>query len=261
MRQILVGFLLTTWLVLPVMGDLVVLKEGGAVIPSSLLNSVFSTVTAEDILNVTVDDTAFHDNTAANAGYGTNTTLDGHDDNLFQFDVAAVPGLMGGTIHKAQLQIRQVSGNSGGSTSLILYHDWNEATAGRFNPTGITTLGWGPASNAKYGSADYGTLVSMTVGPFESTIYGTYNAWLVGDVTSDVQKLASGEMPNYGWEIRNANRVFFASEHAADEYRPALFISYTPAAAPDAIVDLAVDGVDWGLVTLKIGRASCRERV
>ena len=226
--------------------DVVVLKEGSLLASCNLLNPVFAGVTAANIINVTIDDTAFHDNWAANAGYGAAVSWDSSlDDKLIKFDLASLPGFIGGTVNMAQLVFHQTAGNAGGATALILTHDWNEATAGRYSPTGSTTLGWGAASNAKFSAAgDGAALTAMTVGSFYTGPYSIYEAWLVGTVTADAQAIADGQA-NYGWYFQTSNRTILTSEHSGDGYRPALYLDYTPVPEPATLAVLGL-GVLFG---------------
>ena len=61
-------------------------------------------------------------------------------------------------------------------------------------------------------------------------------AWIVGDVTADLQAIANGTTSDFGWYVVMPNRNIVASEHVNDELRPALFIGYTPEPATLAMV-------------------------
>jgi hypothetical protein len=145
-------------------------------------------------------------------------------DKLFKFDLASLPGFIGGTVQVAQLRLYRSSGNTYGAgltIGRVLTHDWTEALAMPRNPTGGSTLGWGVASNARFSTA--GDVSTPLGGMTNSTNY------LVATVTSDVQAFAAGT-PNYGWSVATGNSIIYMSENTDSRgYQPVLFLSYTPA--------------------------------
>jgi hypothetical protein len=240
MSKILLSIVAAGLLVSPAIADTVVIKEGSDIVLNDDLDPAFAGVLTTDIVNGMAD-TAFHDNLAANVGYpDLDLFLSGHDDKLMIFDLASLPGFVGGTVHVAQLRIRQTAGNAGGSTAPIFTHAWDPTLATRFSPVGGATPEWGPLSDSVFSAADAAAPTNMVWSGFEVGPAGNYEGWLTGDVTADVQAIADGTA-NYGWHVYTSNRSIIASEHERDAYRPALFVSYTP--EPAALGLLAVGGL------------------
>jgi len=245
MARIVVFLAALALVVSPALGDIVVLKEGGLLAGSvGVTDPVFDLVTVADVLEVAVNDTAFHDNHADNNNYGNlDLYTTGHDDKLFQFDLASLPGFVGGTVLKAELRLRETVGNNFAQIAPVTTHAWTEALAVRNSPLGNFANEWGPLSDSEFGPADAGPLVGMTIGPYEAGIFGDYEAWIVGDVTADLQAIADGTAPDLGWYVYTPNRSFVASENAADAFRPALFLDFTPAPEPMTLSLLALGGL------------------
>jgi len=243
MTRLWIGMVVAGLLVTPAVADIVVIKEGSAVGLSDDLDPAFAGVLASDIVNGMVD-TAFHDNTGVGGSQYPYADLftTGNDDKLMWFDVASLPGFIGGTVHVAQLQFRQSSGNGAGSTAPIFTHAWDVDLATRNSPVGAADPEWGPLSDSVFSAADAGPTNPMVFGSFEAGPLGTYEAWLTSDVTANVQAMADGT-PNLGWHVYTQNRNVVASEHAIDEYRPALFVSYTPVPEPATLALLAAAGL------------------
>jgi hypothetical protein len=169
------------------------------------------------------------------------------DDKLFKFDLASLPGFIGGTVHVAQLRVTQAGGNQGGTIAPIITHDWTEALAKRYDPAGGSTKKWGPASNDifKAGIDTAPTTAMLWDGFFTDPLAGfggnsPYMGYLTGDVAAHAQAIANGTAANYGWYVNTSNRNIISSEHAREEYGPALFISYTPVPEPVTLVLLAL---------------------
>ncbi len=245
MRNWLIGTLVIA-MACPALGVVVVLKEGSDLSGiNSDLADAFDAVTAADVVVVQVDDTAWYDRDDLNSSYGDAPSWGNlQSRHLFKFDLSALPGFAGSTIEVAQLRLTQSGGNSGNSCAPIITHDWDEATAKFFSPDGSSVPGWGPASDSKFSSADYGPLVDTGWdGFFTGPSGGVYWGYLTATVTADVQAIADGTAPNYGWFVKTGNRSLLSSENEYDGYRPALFISYTPVPEPATLALLAMSGL------------------
>ena len=212
------------------------------------IHADFLTLTSSDIVNVTVNDTGFHDNTAANPFYGAAATLGaGQDDKLFKFDLASLTGFAGATINRAELRLWQTGGNNVINIARNLHHDVDQTLAHRNSPlgSGASTApnGWGAASDAKFGAGDYGTLSS-----FDSSAAGAH--YQVVDVTSDVVGFADGTLTNLGWAVISVNRIIATSEFGTDGQRPVLFLDYT-VAVPEPSSFLLLGLTSFGLMAGK----------
>jgi hypothetical protein len=225
-------------------GIVIVMKEGSALTTGGALNAVFSGVTAADVVQVAVDDTAMVTNPAANyAVQGAATTYSPTSlvAMLFKFDLSS---LAGATIEKAQIRFYAGNGNTGQSLARVVTHDWTEALATKASYNGLPSpnMNWGPASNALYSNtADLGTGSTLDSAPVGA-------AFSVEDVTANVQAFVNGTLPNYGWALYSGatsfgNRGYIPSENADDGRRPALFISYTPVPEPATLAFLAMSGL------------------
>ena len=242
MSKILLSIVAAGLLMSPAIADIVVIKEGSDIVLNDDLDPAFAGVLTTDIVNGMAD-TAFHDNLGANVGFpDLDLFLSGHDDKLMIFDLASLPGFIGGTVHVAQLRIRQTAGNAGGSTAPIFTHAWDVALATRFSPVGSSTPEWGPLSDSVFSAADAAAPTNMVWSGFEVGPAGNFEGWLTGDVTADAQAIADGTV-NYGWHVYTSNRSIIASEHERDAYRPALFLSYTPVPEPATLALFAAVGL------------------
>ena len=230
----------------PGLADVMVLKEGSALVTVIILDPLFVGVTAGNIVNVDVADTGFHSNPNSNNQAGTAVIIDeNYPDNLFKFDLSTLDDLAGATINKAQLALYHTAGNSGNNIGTVLYHDWSEV-ANRTSPTGsITVKGWGPLSDSKFGAADYVITSTMAQSSFETNaLFGTGTCkWLVGDVTASLQAMIDGSASNFGWYVYDSIRKLVATENVNDAYRPALYIDYTPVPEPATIGLLVLGGL------------------
>jgi hypothetical protein len=211
----------------------VVFKEGIDVTTGGAVDSIFSGVGSGDVAIQVVHDTYIVGNPAAAwTVFGNSTSSTGT--LLFKFDVSAI--LANATVYKAQLRLRATGGNTAATCARIVTRSWDEAVCTLAGPDGpakpATT--WGPASNAIFSSADY-----VAPANFESAPGGT--AWLVKDVTADVQAFVAGTLPNLGWYVGSGNHPVVMSENGTDGERPALFVHYyAPGTQPPTpIADLA----------------------
>jgi len=192
--------------------------------------------------------------TPSNSRWNNNgiRTVTNSKDTLYKFDIAAVPGLVGGTVNLAELRIVQNNGNSGTrAVGYVASHDWVEGTkdyaypgaaggCSYAHPIGYNT---GPNQNAAGGTS--APLQSWGDGTqFFSpandgagqrgykTLIGGNLTPLVFDVTDIVTAWADGSKPNYGfYNPVSGNYQFRMSEYSSAD-QPVLFIDYTPAARP-----------------------------
>jgi hypothetical protein len=221
-------------------GVIIVMKEGTGLTTGGALNSVFSGVTAANVVTVSVDDTAMVNNPASYYfKYGADTSWSSSSfvAYLFKFDLSSLAGT---TIEKAQFRLYAGNGNSGENLARVVTHDWTEALATRASYNGLPSpnQNWGPLSNDIY----YSTSDLGTGSAFDSCPVGA--AFSVEDVTADVQAFVNGTLQNYGWALYSSstsvgNHNYIPSEAANDGARPALFISYTPEPVTLALLALS----------------------
>lgn len=219
-----------------------VLKEGTGLTAGGMLNPVFEFADSSNVVQVQVDDTFHHENTASwNIKRGDATQAPGAEYLLFKFDLSSLGA--GAVINTAELRLYESNGNAGISLAPILTHDWTEEDVTGNSPTGDNTAGnrWGPTGDDPYSSADYGI-----PSPFDHSPNG--NFFLVEDVTSLVQSGIDSPASYYGWSVQVNNRNIYLSEDSNDGTRPALFIDYTPGGGGlpgDFDGDNDVDGNDF----------------
>lgn len=223
-------------------GVVIVMKEGSALTTGGALNSVFSGVSAADVVQVAVDDTGMVSNLAAHyANYGTTQTwsASSYVAVLTKFDLSS---LAGATIEKAQIRFYAGNGNTGQKLARVVTHDWTEALATRASPNGLASpnKNWGPAGDSIWSTA----MDTGTASGFDSCPAGA--AFAVEDVTADVQAFVNGTLPNYGWAMFSSttsygNHNYISSENTDVGRGPALFISYTP--EPATLTLLALSGL------------------
>ena len=220
-----------------------VLKEGADLTAGGALNSAFSGAGPANVASQTVNDTGFSSNTAA--AYERNGNLASYTGMVIvKFDLSAIGP--GSKIYKAQLRFKCPNGNNTVTCARIVTHNWIESSCCFAGPDGPTSprKTWGPNSDSYFSAADYTTPVN-----FESAPAGA--AYLVKDVTADVQDFIDNKQPNYGWYVSSGNHPLQLSENGTDGDRPALFISFDPNQAPQSVADLAVTGNDWNRVDLR----------
>ncbi len=104
---------------------------------------------------------------------------------------------------------------------------------------------WGPNSDSYFGAADHEAATSFNSVP-------TGAAWLVKDVTADVQAFIDGTLPNYGWFVNPGNHSLLMSENLTVTDHPALFIAFEPGfdMPPLAVMSLAADDPQLHELTL-----------
>jgi hypothetical protein len=224
---------------------------------ASVLHATFQALGAGDVVLATVKDAYInHGNPAAGhpyMNYGATGNSAGGPYFLFEFDLSAAPGLVGGTVARAELRLFfGGTGNTGFQAGRILTA-WSEGNkdggypgaapaapgASEKHPNGLNTgmnqLANGtPGTTGSWQSGDLS--VTGATGDTGSGLdgdmarnrkAGVNNRWMVFDVTNIAQSWATGAGANRGIWYRNSNYQIRLSEAGTDR-EPVLFIDYAP---------------------------------
>ncbi len=213
----------------------IALKRDAGLVAGGALDSAFSNLTSNDVVQTTVKDAwMYGSGDSRYMNYGTVTQVEGYI--IMGFDLSAYAGA---TVTKAQLRLRSSQGNSTMQIAPVKSHDWDEGNkSGAFpaqapaasgvtwaNPTATNTglygpLGWGSNSDAMFSATSDGedlyTLVNFTSMPGGV-------AWCVAEMTSYVQDWVGGTKPNYGVYIITGNHKPYLCEAGSDN-EPVLFL-------------------------------------
>lgn len=202
----------------------------------------FKTVTAANVVQVTNDNAEVASNPAAYPNpCWLNATVAGTSDYAFltKWDISSIPA--GSTITKAQIRLYATSGNYGFAyVGRIVTADWQQGVVTPKKANATTSWVGQPI-----GAADF---TNITAGP-------SYKAGKcrVLDVTTDLQAMVNGTVPNYGWGLSQSATFATSSQlangnaatvlNATTAYRPALFVEYVPAPEPTTVILLAISGL------------------
>lgn len=187
---------------------------------------------------------------------------------LVRFDLSSLPA--NAQVTQATLEIRQVVVTDGQGDDVVmigayrLLKDWGEGGAG----AGYSSRGasWdynfyeqGGAANSTWEVPGADGATDRAATPTDIVDVDTGIAWKYWNVTSDVQKMASGEYANYGWilfgptAVADGDRLRFHSREAAD---PGVFLRVTYVIPEPATAALGVVGAAFVLVRPSRGRRS-----
>jgi hypothetical protein len=214
---------------------------------ASVLHVSFQALGSGDVVTTTVKDAFLYDaNPTAGhpwRNYGVTTALLSPY-TLFEFNLAVAPGLIGGTVSRAELRFYFPSGNTVYQAGRVLTA-WSEGNkdggypgaapaapgASKYHPNGLNTGNTTPGTwqsgtfSATGATGDTGSGLDGDMA--RSRKAGTNNRWMVYDVTDILQNWVGGSSANLGFWLRNNNYVINSSE-AGTGQQPVLFIDYAP---------------------------------
>ncbi len=225
-----------------------ILKTGAGIDMTyvSNLDPAFQSAGASNVVQVTCNE---YECTNNSNGWGNpnwlNATVAGTSDYAFlmKWDISSIPA--NATVAKAQIRLYATAGNYGGFyIGSIKTSDWTQGTVTCLNPKPGTY--WAAGSGQPFGGGDVNTPAYFSEPVANPAVF---------DVTTDVQAMVRGTMPDYGWAMASVSSFSSSSTLCNDNYAtdintttaycPALFVSYSSGdtTPPAAVTNLAISNI------------------